>query len=74
MMAGGLRPRCSLCGKSSKSCGGCADEKLKAQAQVNSRKRHLSAEVDRKLAEEIEVIKKKIKTVKDKKVGKSVEV
>ena len=72
-MAGGLRPRCTVCGKSRKSCGGCADGKLSAQTQVKSRKRHHSAEVDRELAKEIEVIKKKIKTVKVQ-GAKSVEV
>ena len=67
-MVGELRPRCRVCGKSSKGCGagGCTVDQQTAQLTHKSRKRHLSAELDKKLAKEIEVIEKKIKTVKEK--------
>ena len=64
---GELRPRCRVCGKSSKGCGvGCTVDQQTTQLAHKSRKRHLSAELDKKLAKEIEVIEKKIKTVKEK--------
>ena len=63
-MVGELRPRCSVCGKSTKGCGGCTSAQKTDKSEVNSRKRHLSAQLDRELAEEIEIIKKKIKTAK----------
>ena len=73
-MVGELRPRCRVCGRSSKGCGGgCADDQQTNQLEHKGRKRHLSVELDKKLEEEIEVIKKKIKTVKEKGL-KSVDV
>ena len=65
-MVGELRPRCRVCGRSTKGCGGCANNQQTDQAKHKSRKRHISAELDKKLEEEIEVIKKKIKTLKEK--------
>ena len=69
-MVGELRPRCRVCGRSSKGCGGgCADDQQTDQVEHNKRrKRHISVELDKKLEEEIEVIKKKIKTVKEKRL------
>ena len=63
---------CTACGEITKCCGGDADGKQIeegkqiAKLEVHGRKRQISEKLDKELEEEIESIKRKIETVKEK--------